>query len=200
MKLTLEKAKRLMKNNNGNLNLSCSTITELPNNLIVPGFLDVSNTQISRLPNNLIVGRWLDISLTSIEELPDNFTVGSTLFLNCNELKRLPENLVIGGCLFFDCPHIDIKDLPNSLKVGCSIFHPTSGIFEGNLKNGSVTKNYIFTNGVLTHVKKAVKKGKYIYYVGKIKGKNVIYDVERYAHCSSFKEGIKKLNSNALEQ
>lgn len=48
MKLTLEKAKAMMgQNNNGNLYLSGTKITALPDNLTVGGWLDLSGTKIT---------------------------------------------------------------------------------------------------------------------------------------------------------
>ncbi len=47
--------------------------------------------------------------------------------------------------------------------------------------------------------------GQYTYYVGKIKGKNVVCDGEYYAHCRTFKEGVldiafKKSEDRGAEQ
>ena len=56
MKLTLEEAKRLMKENDGNLYLSGTPITSLPDGLTVGGWLDLSGTQITSLPDNLKIG------------------------------------------------------------------------------------------------------------------------------------------------
>ena len=67
MKLTLEEAKAMMwQNKNGNLDLSGTSITELPDNLTVGGVLDLSGTKITALPDNLTVGVGLDLSDTKI--------------------------------------------------------------------------------------------------------------------------------------
>ena len=42
----------------------------------------------------------------------------------------------------------------------------------------------MYADGILTHVKRTKQIGKYTYYVGKIKGYNVIYDGVNYAHCT----------------
>lgn len=63
MKLTLEKAKAMMgQNNNGNLDLIGTKITELPDNLTVGGWLNLRGTKITALPDNLTVGGGLDLS------------------------------------------------------------------------------------------------------------------------------------------
>ena len=66
MKLTIEKAKVMMKRNNGDLDLRNTQITALPDNLTVDGGLYLSNTQITALPDNLTVGGGLYLSNTQI--------------------------------------------------------------------------------------------------------------------------------------
>ena len=67
MKLSIKKAKMLMKNNCGNLDLSGTGITPLPDNLTVGGSLCLSGTGITSLPDNLTVGGWLDLRGTGIK-------------------------------------------------------------------------------------------------------------------------------------
>lgn len=67
MKLTLEEAKVMMDQNNGNLYLRNTNITALPDNLTVGGGLYLSNTKITALPDNLTVGGWLNLSGTGIK-------------------------------------------------------------------------------------------------------------------------------------
>ena len=67
MRLTLEEAKAMMdRNNDGNLYLSGTKITALPDNLTVGGGLDLRDTEITALPDNLTVGGWLDLRDTGI--------------------------------------------------------------------------------------------------------------------------------------
>ena len=56
----------------GDLDLSDTPITSLPDNLKVGGYLDLSGTPITSLPDNLKVGGNLDLSGTKITSLPDN--------------------------------------------------------------------------------------------------------------------------------
>lgn len=81
MKLTLEEAKQRM-DQWGNLDLSGTPITTLPDNLTVGGSLYLSGTGITTLPDNLTVGGYLDLSGTKITALPDNLTVGGWLDLS----------------------------------------------------------------------------------------------------------------------
>ncbi|OUO24713.1 hypothetical protein [Eubacterium sp. An3] len=57
MELTLEKAKQMMAENGGNLDLfNDSRYTKLPKGLTVCGSLDISRTRITELPEGLTVG------------------------------------------------------------------------------------------------------------------------------------------------
>lgn len=81
--LTLKKAQELMDANNGNLNLrGMSEITELPENLIVEGDLDLRGTGIIFLPNDLTVKGNLNIEGTKIRILPSDLSVGGSLYLS----------------------------------------------------------------------------------------------------------------------
>ena len=54
MKLTLQKAKKMMDDNNGSLDLNgCTGITSLPDNLTVGGSLYLSGTGITSLPDKI---------------------------------------------------------------------------------------------------------------------------------------------------
>ena len=91
-----------------------------------------------------------------------------------------------------------IMALPDNLTVGGSLY--LNGTFiTGNrkykrLKDGDyVPKRYLYADGILTHIKsKKTIKG-YVFYQGKIKGRNVIFDGKNYAHCSGFREGVADL-------
>ena len=59
------------------------------------------------------------------------------------------------------------------------------------LKNGDyVEGKYLYADGILTHIKKTKQFKEYIFYVGKIKGKNVVSNGTYYAHCNNIREGI----------
>ena len=100
---------------NGNLDLSNTQITSLPDNLTVEGWLDLSNTQITSLPDNLTVGGSLYSSNTQITSLPDNLTVEGWLDLNNTPITSLPDNLSVEEWL--DLSNTPITSLPPSLKV-----------------------------------------------------------------------------------
>ena len=68
-----------------------------------------------------------------------------------------------------------------------------------------VPGRYLYADGILTHVKRKRTIGQYTYYQGKIKGKNVVFDGEHYAHCKSLKDGVcdlefKKAKERGSEQ
>ena len=70
------------------------------------------------------------------------------------------------------------------------------------LKNGDYKAGrYLYADNILTHIKRVKKMGKYYYYIGKIRGKNVIFDGKHYAHCKSFSDGVKDIEfKNAKER
>jgi len=93
----------------GDLDLSDTPITSLPDNLKVGGYLDLSGTPITSLPDNLKVGGNLDLSGTKITSLPDNLEVGGYLDLSGTKITSLPDNLEVGG-------YLDLRDTPISKK------------------------------------------------------------------------------------
>jgi len=72
--------------------------------LIVKGDLDLSYSKITSLPEGLEVGGSLDLSnCTSLTSLPKGLKVGKNLDLeNCKSLTSLPEGLEVGKNLYFE--------------------------------------------------------------------------------------------------
>ena len=175
MKLTLEKAKQIMERSGGNLNLRCTQITELPDNLTVGGSLDLSGTQITELPDNLTVGDWLDLRCTQITALPDNLTVGDWLDLSGTQITELPDTLKVGGSILHTNPNLKKR--------------PEHKLHDGDYVPGK----YLYADRILTHVKNRRKSGAYTYYLGKIKGRNVMSDGTYWAHCRTLREGVADL-------
>ena len=166
-------------------------MTALPDNLTVGGSLDLSGcTGLTALPDNLTVGGWLDLRrCTGLTALPDNLTVGGSLDLSgCTGLTALPDNLTVGGSLDLRrCT--GLTAIPDIYKLR-------------KLKNGDYKAGrYLYADNILTHIKRVKKMGKYYYYIGKIRGKNVIFDGKHYAHCKSFSDGVKDIEfKNAKER
>ena len=69
-RLTLEKAKQMMEESGGLLDLRGTQITSLPDGLTVGGSLYLSGTQITSLPDNLTVGGSLYLRGTPIRDKP----------------------------------------------------------------------------------------------------------------------------------
>lgn len=159
--------------------------TSLPDNFIVRGNLDLRGAAITALPDNLTVGGSLDLEGTQINALPDNLTVGGWLDLRGTAITALPDNLTVGGGLDLEGTQITAKER-RKVRV---LRH-----------NDCVEGKYIFADGILTHIcGKPHKRGKYTYYNGKIKGRNVIFDGENYAHCKDFKSGVIDLQYKAAK-
>ena len=215
MKLTLEDAKRMMEKNGGSLDLRDTSITALPEGLTVGGYLDLRDTSITALPEGLKVGGWLDLSGTPITELPEGLKVGGYLDLEGTQITALPEGLAVGGDLYLshtpitalpeglavggylDLRRTPITALPEELKVGSYIFSNNPNIkklLKHVLKDGDyVPGKYLYADGILTHVKNRRKSGAYTYYLGKIKGRNVVSDGTYWAHCRTLREGVADL-------
>ena len=179
----------------GSLVLSGAPIKSLPDGLTVGGALYLCGTQITALPDGLTVGGSLALSGAPIKSLPDGLTVGGSLDLRDTPITSLPEGLTVGGWL--DLGGTPITSMPDGLTVGGIIFSNgrlTNPTAYHELRNGDyVDGKYLFCDGILTHVKRKKQIGNYTYYIGRIKGKNVIYDGENYAHCKSLKDGINDL-------
>ena len=213
----------------GNLILSNTPITSLPENLTVGNSLFLSNTKITSLPEGLTVGGWLNLSNTPITSLPENLTVEGCLLLSNTKITSLPEGLTVGGWLdlsntpIISLPenltvggsltlsHTQITSLPESLTVGKKLYVKYSKISKNkkkvkHLKQGDYEKGkYLFADGILTLVKNEKHFNEYTFFVGKISGKNVVFDGENYAHCKTLREGIsdllfKKTKNRGVEQ
>ena len=101
---------------------------------------------------------------------------GGSLYLSRTQITELPEGLTVGGWL-------DLR--------GTQITNPKH---YKKLKNGDfVNGKYLYCDDMLIHVKRKKKIGEYTFFVGKIKGMNVLYDGENYAHCKSFKDGVNDI-------
>jgi Leucine-rich repeat (LRR) protein len=74
---------------NGDLDLSQTQLTKLPDNLKkVGGRLNLDNSKIKSLPDGLYVAGKLDLSYSDISELPTNLTVDYDVYLNETPLSR----------------------------------------------------------------------------------------------------------------
>ena len=180
----------------GSLWLSGTPISSLPENLTVGSSLYLSYTPITTLPSNLTVGDRIDLRYTLITSLPESLTVGSSLYLSYTPITTLPDNLTVGGILGLS--GTKITSLPSNLAVGGEIISDGGKIKNSGhyklLQNGDyVEGKYLFADGILTHVKRAKKIGEYTFYIGKIPDTHVLFDGKYYAHCTTFREGVRDI-------
>ena len=262
MKYTLEELQKIMEDSCGDLDLSGTPITSLPEGLTVGGWLDISRTPITSLPKGLTVagnlylagtpitslpdritvGGWLDLRETQITSLPEGMTVDGSINISGTPITSLPEGMTVAGSL--DLAGTQITSLPKGLTVAGNLYlagTPITSLPEGltvggrldlretqitslpegltvagdlalrgtqitnrtkfkKLQNGYyVPGRYLYADGILTHVKRKRVLHGYTYYVGKIKGQNVIYDGKNYAHCKNFKSGVEDLAFKAAK-
>ena len=114
----------------GDLILTNTPITSLPNNLKVGRGLYLSSTPIASLPDNLQVGGSLDLPNTQITSLPDNLEVNGYLDLSNTPITSLSNNLKVSG--FLDLRNTQITSLPDNLQVGGDL----------DLTNTPISKKY----------------------------------------------------------
>jgi len=85
-------------------------------NINVYGDLDLSGTKITSLPDNLNVGWDLDLSYTKIISLPNNLSVEWSLYLYGTKITSLPDNLSVEGNIWLDKDRRDKVYVPKHLK------------------------------------------------------------------------------------
>jgi len=124
----------------GNLDLTDSNFTSLPDNLTVGGYLNILGLKIKTLPKNLKVkgslyadgilissipedlevGGALQLSYTNLTSFPNNLkTINGHLSLYDTKITSLPDNLKVKGSLSLS--NTPIKTLPNGLEVGANL-------------------------------------------------------------------------------
>lgn len=114
--------------------------------------------------------------------------------LTLEEAAKMMEN--VGGWL--DLRGTGITSLPDNLTVGGSLDLSGTGITDTRnvkrLENGDYCESrYIYADEILTHVARVKQIHGCTFYVGKIKGKNVLFDGEFYAHCATIREGMSDI-------
>jgi len=86
----------------GDLDLTNTNITSLPDNLKVGGDLVLENSKITSLPDNLQVGGDLVLENSKITSFPDNLYVGEFLDIRNTKINTIPDNLYVGGYLYLN--------------------------------------------------------------------------------------------------
>jgi hypothetical protein len=137
----------------GSLRLyGCKQITELPDKLYVRGNLNLSYSNITKLPNDLYVGLDFDLDDSNIIELPKELEVRGDLHLNYSSIKKLPDGLHVKGHLFL--VGTSIEEIPNNLYVGKFLFlwntplaekYTSDEVYEMINKNGGNIRGKIYT-------------------------------------------------------
>ena len=113
---------------------------------------------------------------------------GGSLYLRGTQITQLPEGLTVGGDL----------DLRGTQITNQNDYY--------TLKDGDyIPRKLLKADGIVTLVKRRKKLGKYVYYIGRIKGNNVLSDGTLFAHCKTLREGIadiefKKAKDRGAEQ
>ena len=121
------------------------------------------------------------------------------LILRGENITSLPDGLKVVRDL--DLRGMAITSLPEDITVFCCVFH-NRFIKQRIIQEETVyvPGKYLYCDGILTHVRDEKKVGNYIYYKGKIPGKNVVYDGQYYAHCKTFSEGVEDISYKKAEE
>ena len=90
-----------LKEINGDLEISDSPITELPDGLKVKGNFYINNTIYSNPP---------------LKSLPDNLTVGGFLSIKNSKIQNIPKNMSVAGNLYLYNVTIQMNYKPEILK------------------------------------------------------------------------------------
>ena len=124
-------------------------------------------------------GGGLNLRGTPIQTLPDNLTVGEWLDLSDTPIQTLPDNLTVGGSLYLRGTQISKK----------AAIKKANKLHDGDY----VPNRYLYADGILTHIKGRRDIKGYVFYKGKIPGRNVLFDGTNYAHCETFGDGVRDL-------
>lgn len=100
----------------GNLDLSGTDITELPDHMTVQGYLDISETALARLPDHLSIQSFFNMQQSLVTALPESLSVGTDLWMAESEVVSLPPGLRVPGTL--DLNRTAIEVLPEGIDVG----------------------------------------------------------------------------------
>lgn len=126
------------KRKKGDLDLSWSDISSLPDNLkTVEGDFLVNTTNIDSLSNLEKVGGNLYISGAPLTSLPDNLEVGGNIEASGTNRKHsitsLPNNLKVGGNLSIS--NTKVSSLPDNLTVGGDFYLSSTPLAQNLFKN-----------------------------------------------------------------
>ena len=127
----------------GNLDISGTGITHLPQRLTVGGNRKLGETRITQLPTDLTVGGTLNLRGTVITELPQGFTTRGHLDLRGSSVRQLPQGLSVAGNLYLD--RLGLNQLPEGLNVGGDLVLKANNITElpqGLKVGGSLALDY----------------------------------------------------------
>ena len=124
----------------------------------------------------------MNYTLEELKKMMDE-NGGSLDLENCTNITALPEGLTVGGSLYLQGTNIT-----DTSKVNRNF---PEVIYKEN--------KFLWCDGILTHIKRKRKFGKFTFFYGKIKGKNVIFDGQNYAHCKDFKAGVIDLEFKAAK-
>jgi hypothetical protein len=122
----------------GDLNISRTDVTTLPNDMDVWGTIHARQTVINRLPTGFSCEGDLDLTQASLTELPGGMKIGGSLVLHDNDIAELPEDLSVGKDLVIT--HTDIISLPQTMEIGRAVRSDQPHLDTGKRRYSEVQK------------------------------------------------------------
>jgi hypothetical protein len=96
------------------INLERSSITHLPEEIEIDGYLKLAYSEIKYLPQKIKV-KSLDLEGTGVESIPDNYEIGGYLDIEGTNIKVLPKGLKIAGNFYLR--DTKVISLPDDIEV-----------------------------------------------------------------------------------
>ena len=117
-------------------------LDNMPEGLMVEGYLDLRNTRITTLPKGLTVKGHLDLALTPIKTLPEGLSVSGDLYLNNTPIEALPRDLTVGRIL--QLSETKVVTLPDGLSVNGNLHLDDTPI--ASLPKGLTVEGTLYLN------------------------------------------------------
>lgn len=182
----------------GSLIAYSSRLTSLPE-FKKMWYLNIRNTSISELPNNIVISDDLDISTTGITKLPKNSVICENVYADNQSLEELPSDTIIGGNIYCAdvAPEFKMEDLKvcGDIEVGNPAKMLTS---PPNYKNAKIYRNGIGTFICVDRMfLEVIHRHNDIFKVRYVDGKYPFYlvadEAGNWAHGSTLHEAMEDL-------
>lgn len=161
--------------------------------------LNISGTSIAELPDNIVILDDLNVNNTRITKLPENSVICENVYADIQSLEEIPFNTIIGGNIYCASVTPEFK-IENSKVCGyISIDNPPKILWKPqNYKNAKLYTNdrgtFIYADGMFLEV---VHRRNDIFNVRYVNNKYPFYLVTdgngKWAHGNTLREAMEDL-------